>query len=476
MSGWGAIYNTVSYALSLQNEQMARLQEQASTGSRVIRASDDPAAAYAIMHLQDQQDRAAAYGKNLDNVETNLQTCDTALQGTSNVLLQVKQLLSQAASGTYTADQRSSMAEEVNSYLEQALALANTQGAAGYVFGGDQAGAAPYVAQRDAGGQITSASYEGSASAMGVPVAAGIQQYGQMVGDSVFRADGRQTPVFLGATGAKPGTSTSSALGDVWLTVAHAATTFDAGSQLAAGTGSAAGDTILGAHKVTISAAQKTIQLDDGPPVAFRGNEANLCLQNAAGQTAYVDMTGWTTADGQFNLQSAGTLSLDGGQTTTALTQSNNLAVSDSRMGQVLYVDTTGITQPGQEPVSVPGTHDLLGLLVQVRDTLANKQGLSTSEQMQILGQASDSVTEVMGQTTRYDTAVGGRLKALDTLKQSLTNTAAQAKQQADSLQNADITQVSVDLAREQNLYQMTLASAAKLLDVSLLTYLPTTS
>jgi flagellar hook-associated protein 3 FlgL len=472
MSGWGAIFNNVSYALSVQTEQLLRLQEQSSSGSRVNRASDDPADAYTILHLREQQARTAAYAKNLDSVETSLQTCDTALQGTSSVLLQAQQVLSQASSGTYTADQLVSMGEGLNSFLEQALAMANTQGAGGYVFGGDQTRSAPYQAQRDSSGRIVSVSYQGSDSARAVPVAAGIQQYGQLVGADVFGADQRQAPVFLGATGAKAGTGTSSARGDVWLTVAHATTTYDAGSQLSAGLDSAAGDTILGTHKVTISAAQKTIQLDDGPVVTFTGSETNLALQNASGQTAYVNVAGWTTADGQFNLQAGGSLSIDGGVTKTALSLSDNLAVTDPRTGQVLYVDARGIDKVGQEPVSVPGTHDVMGLLIELRNTLENKAGLSTAQQTQLMQEANDSLKEVLAQTTRYDTAVGGRLKAVDTLRSSLTSTGALAKQQADSLQNADITQVSVDLAREQNLYQMTLASAAKLLNVSLLDYM----
>jgi len=245
---------------------------------------------------------------------------------------------------------------------------------------------------------------------------------------------------------------------------------------VSAATSSADGDTIIGAHKVTISAADKTIQLDDGSAVSFTGSQTNLRLQNASGDVAYVDMTGWTTADGQYNLAASGTLSLDGGTTRTPLIQSSNVAVTDPATSQVLYVDATGITRAGEEPVNVPGTHDLFGELINIRDTLINAKGLSSDEQTQLLAEANDSIQEVSSQVTRSDTAVGGRLKTLDDLKQLLSNTGAQAKQQADSLQNADITQVSVDLTRAQNLYEMTLASAAKLLNISILNYLPTTS
>ncbi len=49
MSGsLGNIYNNVSFALGLHTDALARLQEQASTGSRINRVSDGPSAAYRI--------------------------------------------------------------------------------------------------------------------------------------------------------------------------------------------------------------------------------------------------------------------------------------------------------------------------------------------------------------------------------------------------------------------------------------------
>ena len=54
MAGWGAIYNNVTFALRSQAAELARLQEQAASGVRVVRASDDPANAYRILQLRGQ--------------------------------------------------------------------------------------------------------------------------------------------------------------------------------------------------------------------------------------------------------------------------------------------------------------------------------------------------------------------------------------------------------------------------------------
>ena len=50
-----SVHNNVSYALSLHSEAMIKLQEQASTGSRINRPSDEPSTAYRVMGLNSQE-------------------------------------------------------------------------------------------------------------------------------------------------------------------------------------------------------------------------------------------------------------------------------------------------------------------------------------------------------------------------------------------------------------------------------------
>ncbi|MHC4072822.1 MAG: flagellin N-terminal helical domain-containing protein, partial [Planctomycetota bacterium] len=47
-------YDNVNYALHLNSEAMARLQEQAATGSKVNRTSDDPSVSYRVLGLNSQ--------------------------------------------------------------------------------------------------------------------------------------------------------------------------------------------------------------------------------------------------------------------------------------------------------------------------------------------------------------------------------------------------------------------------------------
>ena len=172
MSGWGSIYaNTVS-GIQTQSAALARLQEQISTGMRVVRASDDPGSAVKIMDLRRKSASLDTYLKNIGQTSQTLSNSLNAMQQTSTSLTRVRQLLTQASSGTYSDANRASVAEEVDTLLEQALSLANMSHLGQYSFGGQKSAAAPYVAQR-VGGQIADVQYAGSLEQMRVPVAAG---------------------------------------------------------------------------------------------------------------------------------------------------------------------------------------------------------------------------------------------------------------------------------------------------------------
>lgn len=469
MSGWGAIYNRTQQALRMHSAELARLQEQAATGSRLIRVSDGPADASRVLHLQTQVRKYTAYVANLDNLTPSLTQASSVMEQLSEVLQEAQALATQAASGTYSQANRNSIAANIDSLLEQAVFLANTRHMGRYLFSGAAATEPAYAATRE-GGRITQVRYAGSLDELPAPVAPGLEYAGTLVGPDAFRASQRAAPTFLGGTGAAAGSGTSSAVGDVWLTVAHLATSLQPGSGIAPGA-STADDTIVGTHTLSINAAARTLTLDSGPAVSFTGAEADLAVANSAGDVVHLDMTGWADFDGNLEITATGTLSIDDGASTVALdTASANLAVADSRSGRVLFVDARSIARAGLEPVRVGGTHDLFEALLAVRDALTNARG--GDDQEQLIQQSITSLNEAHAVLMQSVAATGGRLQSMDMLKQSLTAVKDQNADQADQIQQADVAQLAVDLARTQTLYQMTLATSSRLLSLSLLDYL----
>jgi flagellar hook-associated protein 3 FlgL len=476
MGGWASIYSTTQAALENQTAQLSRLQEMAASGSRIIRASDSPTDAGTVLALRSQSASLQAYMQNIASTSDTLQVATTAMQSISTDLSRVRELVTQAASGTYTAEDRVPIAGEINSLLEEILSTANTDHLGQYVFAGDQANAPAYTAQYK-NGSITSVQYVGGDHDMPVPVAAGVQQSGVLVGSDIFANHSRATPVFGGSTGAKAGAGTSTVVGDAWLTAQHAATTYSGASGIVPGSSSPGHDTVLGnGHTLTIDAVAKTIQLDDAAAVSFDGQEGqtDFKVAGANGAAVFVNLSGLAAGfQGTVAMQATGTLSIDDGQSSVPIDFSGaDNAVTDSATGRVLYVDGSGISQTGVEPVQNPGTYDLFNSLIAVRDAILNGDNLSTADMLKHLNLAGSALQEASGSLTQALTTSGARIQAMSSLKTNLDDFKTYADQQSDSLSTADIAQLSLELARYQTLYSMTLASSSKLLSLSLLDYL----
>ncbi len=258
------IYNNVNYALHLHSEAMTKLQEQASTGSRINRVSDDPSAAYRVMGLNTQERSLTNYTDNLSEVISLLDLSSTAVEEIASALTETRTRLTQIAGGIYGEDARERAAEGINDILEQIVSLANTKHMGQYLFGGGDISSVPYLVERT-NGEITSVTYQGSYDNRTIEVASGVRSTAFYVGDDIFRSDDRGDLVFLGDTGVKSGTGTSSVRGDTWLTV-------------------------------TGSAGNYNLSIDDGATVFNTdGTDTNLAVTNSiTGEILYVDTTAIT--------------------------------------------------------------------------------------------------------------------------------------------------------------------------------------
>lgn len=258
------IYNNVNYALHLHSEAITKLQEQASTGSRINRVSDDPSSAYRVMGLNTQQRSLSNYQDNLSEVISLLDLSSTAVEEIASNLTETRTRLTQIAGGIYGDDARDRAAEGINDILEQIVSLANTEHMGQYLFGGGDISSLPYLVERT-DGEITRVTYQGSYENRNIEVAPGVRTTAFYVGDNIFRSDNRGELVFLGDTGAKSGTGTSSIRGDTWLTV-------------------------------TGSAGNYNLSIDDGATVFNTdGTDTNLAVTNSVtGEILYVDTTAIT--------------------------------------------------------------------------------------------------------------------------------------------------------------------------------------
>jgi len=468
MSGWGQIYNDTQYMLRLQSNLLANLQEQIATGSKVIRVSDAPTDAQRILQLNTQTQSLETYIRNVQTVGQTLGAASSQLEQISKLMADATADLEAAATDTSEA-QRKTYAMSIDGLLEDAVVMANICFMGQYLFSGDDTAQVPYQVVRDSTEKIVEVQYQGSHDEMPVPVAPGVEHSGVLVGEDIFGNDDREAPIFFGNTGAAPGTGTSSARGDVWLSVTHTSTTYEGGSGLAEGD-DAAEDTILGDHTITISGGD-TAQLDDGEEVTFVGTETNLELTNSDGDVVYVDITG--ANNGAWTVTGEGTLSIDDGASTVALDFAEaNQVVTHSSTGKVLFVDSTGITREGVEPVRIPGTYNLFETLINARDLMLDTRGLGNEMQGDLLREAATSLREVNKSLTSGIAKAGARCEGMTTLETSLGTLKDSLDDQAETLSAADIAQVVIELTRAQTFYQMALATGGRLISLSLLDFI----
>lgn len=151
---------------------------------------------------------------------------------------------------------------------------------------------------------------------------------------------------------------------------------------------------------------------------------------------------------------------------------STNLAVTDSRTGRVLYIDTTEISDTGQELVRVPGTYDVFNTLISIRDMLLNERGLSSQDLVDAVNRAVIGVEEVQNGLTQADVSTGSKIGFLNNLKDNLEDMQFDTQDEVTRLQQADIAQITIDLSRREVLYQMSLSVVGKLMSTTLLDFI----
>ena len=471
MATWGSIRNNTLFSLAKLSSKINNLQEMAASGKRVQKASDSPGEAFRILHLRAEQTAYKTYSKNLDDAITNMDQVSAVMEEISTALQRSQQLLVQGANATLNADNRVAIGNEIDSLLEQMVSMANSKMRGRFLFGGDRLSEMPYdvVRKKD---RIASVTYVGSQKELLVPVSPGVEYPGTVVGEDVFGKYLRQDPAFTGTTGAAAGQSTSTVTGDIFFEVIHGTTTIlTGGTGITLAANSAADDTIVGnTHELTVN-ADGTIQLDGGEKVELNGS-ASLKVQNQRGEKVYIDASAYAGWTGTISLDATAEMTIDDGATTVPVTFTDDQQLQHSGSGKSLFVDTTNLTGAGMDPARVPGTHNVFDTLITVRDAMLNTRSLTEEEQSELLGALTNSLEEATLTFTQNMTSVGSKVQAMDNLKYTLENLQDDSREQSAALEDADIVQVSTDLAHIQSYYQMTLASTAKLLSVSLLDFM----
>lgn len=174
------IYSTLSSEVAQAQANSQKAQRRATSGLRVEDAADDPVAAArgsligASLATLDSMDRVSRLAGS------KLEASELTINQAMDVLARAQELTVAAANGSYNAQQRGFVAEEMAVLHETMVALANTQQGGSYLFGGYTAGA-PFA---DDG------TYNGDDGVRQLDVAPGLRVAVNLPGSQVFAVSG----------------------------------------------------------------------------------------------------------------------------------------------------------------------------------------------------------------------------------------------------------------------------------------------
>ena len=133
---------------SIQNNQqtLARLQDQATSGRRVRTVSDDPAAAAQIMRAESEVRDLEQFRRNGTEASTRMGTEDAALTSARDLLKQAAGLAVGVAGLDPASPERQAMVSTIEQLRKQMVAFGNTRMGNEYIFGGASTTAPPFQA------------------------------------------------------------------------------------------------------------------------------------------------------------------------------------------------------------------------------------------------------------------------------------------------------------------------------------------
>ena len=134
----GMRYSQVLSNLSSITSQHAKASQQASSGLRVGKPSDDPIAAAELARLRASSSQTSTHLSTIDTVRGDAELTESTLSEATDIFVRLKEIALQAANGGLTPDERQTMGVEVAGMKNSLLSLGNARGTRGYLFSGSQ--------------------------------------------------------------------------------------------------------------------------------------------------------------------------------------------------------------------------------------------------------------------------------------------------------------------------------------------------
>lgn len=125
---------------------LARTQQELTTGTKLTQAKDDPAGMAAAQRLDHAISAIEQFGRNSNRLQSRLEVQETALGDAGNVLIRASELAIQANSSAMSDSDRLAIAIELRGLREMMISISNRgDGNGRALFAGTQDGVTPFT-------------------------------------------------------------------------------------------------------------------------------------------------------------------------------------------------------------------------------------------------------------------------------------------------------------------------------------------
>ncbi|MGB0331601.1 MAG: flagellar hook-associated protein FlgL [Planctomycetota bacterium] len=464
----GRIFDLVQRGIERNTSRLIRAQEQASSGRRIVRASDDPVGSSVSLSLRRQRGAIEAYSTSTASAKPIVEQASSRLQDGVNLVGDIRALMIQGMNGALSAQDRRSIATQLELLEGQLLDIANTRSGDRFLFSGTATEERPFV--EEAVGDQSRIVFRGNDQRQRVQTGRDADVAINVSGQEVFGKFAYTDTDLTSTTGIKSGTTADSGTGYLELIVQQNGT---AGAMGAGITLVDVADTLVGSQPLDVDGGARTVQLGTGEILDIpTPAPSTMTVRDENGATVELDLSGWGGGNLNTTLTGAASVSIDGVNFTPVNLTETDLLLRSQSTGARLHVDTTGLNVAGSDLVTFSGTPSVFDTIRGVVADLRMPEGtdrLVLSKRLQTrLGELDRSERDMISSMGRLGTAAqqidiaSSRLEDLDVSVRSLIS----------EVEDADFAEVALDLQRSEQTLQLAQATGSRLMQQSLLRFL----
>jgi flagellar hook-associated protein 3 FlgL len=175
------VYRQAVTGMQQQQSRLHQVEQQLSSGLRIMKPSDDPTGSVQILNLSSNLDVVNQYDRNIAVATAAISHQESVLQTINDSLQRVRELTVQANNPTNHDSARQSIAREIELRLQEITQLANSRDTNGeYLFSGALVDTPPFI---ESGSAV---SYQGDQTSRQIQVGESAKVQVRDSGDALF--------------------------------------------------------------------------------------------------------------------------------------------------------------------------------------------------------------------------------------------------------------------------------------------------